>query len=191
MKRFDKFVDTFVKRFYVLLFAVLICAGYISFLNAWFGLSMRSIESPNDILNLAKFSGVQSLWLTRWLTMTLNTPWQPIRLAMGFMSTLRLEQWILIIGGGLIMFSKTMSNEHKLVHKAGKFLIMLLCVQLVTVIYSIANAMWSSTGLEAALSLQLGGWVLMIGGTIGLLFSLILFVSSLIFGYVPLFIDNN
>jgi hypothetical protein len=191
MKRFDKFVDTFVKRFYVLLFAVLICAGYVSFLNAWFGISMRSIESPNDILNLAKFSGVQSLWLTRWLTMTLNTPWQPLRLAMGFLSTLRVEQWILIIGGGLIMFSKTMSHEHRRIHQAGKFLIMLLSVQLVAVIYSIANAMWSSTGLEAALSLQLGGWVLLIGGTIGLLFSLILFVSSLIFGYIPLFIDNN
>lgn len=191
MKRFDKFVDTFVKRFYVLLFAVLICAGYISFLNAWFGISMRSIESPNDILNLTKFSGVQSLWLTRWLTMTLNTPWQPIRLAMGFLSTLRVEQWVLIMGGGLIMFSKTMSNDHRRIHQSGKFLIMLLSVQLVAVIYSIANAMWSSTGLEAALSLQFGGWVLLIGGTIGLLFSLILFVSALMFGYIPLFIDNN
>ena len=191
MKRFDKFVDTFVKRFYVLLFAVLICVGYVSFLNAWFGITLRSIESPNDILNLAKFSSVQSLWLTRWLTMTLNTPWQPLRLAMGFLSTLRLEQWILIIGGGLIMFSKSMSQEHRRVHQMAKVLFMLLCVQLVAVIYSIANAMWSSTGLEAALSLQVGGWALLIGGTVGLIFSLILLVASLIFGYIPLFIDNN
>lgn len=191
MKRLDTFVDTFVKRFYVMLFAVLICAGYVSFLNAWFGISMRAIESPNDILNLAKFSGVQSLWLTRWLTMTLNTPWQPLRLAIGFLSTLRIEQWILILGGGLIMFSKTMSQEHKRVHQSAKILIMLLCVQLVAVIYSIANAMWSSTGLEAAISLQVGGWVLLIGGTVGLLCSLILLVASLIFGYIPLFIDNN
>ena len=191
MKQFDKFVDTFVKRFYVLLFAVLICVGYVSFFNAWFGITLRSIESPNDILNLAKFSSVQSLWLTRWLTMTLNTPWQPLRLAMGFLSTLRLEQWILIIGGGLIMFSKSMSQEHRRVHQMAKVLFMLLCVQLVAVIYSIANAMWSSTGLEAALSLQVGGWALLIGGTVGLLFSLILLVASLIFGYIPLFIDNN
>ncbi|MDP3304479.1 MAG: hypothetical protein Q8S15_00160 [Erysipelotrichaceae bacterium] len=191
MKRFDKFVDTFVKRFYILLFAVLICVGYVSFLNAWFGISMLSIESPNDILNLATFSGVQSLWLTRWLTMTLNTPWQPLRLAMGFLSTLRVEQWILILGGGIIMFSKTMNQEHKRIHQAAKVLIMLLCVQLVAVIYSIANALWSSTGLEAALSLQVGGWVLLIGGTVGLLFSLMLLVASLIFGYIPLFIDNN
>jgi hypothetical protein len=191
MRRLDKLFDTFVKRFYGLLFAVLICTGYVSFLNAWFGLTMRSIESPNDILNLAKFSGVQALWLTRWLTMTLNTPWQPLRLALGFFSTLRLEQWVLILGGGLLMFSKTMSSDHKRIHQASKFLIMLLTVVLVASIYSIANAMWSSTGLEAALSLQLGGWVLLIGGTIGLVFSLILFAISLIFGYLPLFNENN
>lgn len=191
MKRFDKFVDTFEKRFYMVLFAFLICAGYVSFLNAWFGISMRSIDSPNDILNLAKFSGVQSLWLTRWLTMTLNTPWQPARLAAGFLSTLRVEQWVLIFGGGLLLFSKTMNIEHKRIHQAVKFLIMLLTVQLVAVIYSIANAMWSSTGLEAALSLQFGGWVLLIGGSVGLLFSLILFIVSLIFGYLPLFIDDK
>jgi hypothetical protein len=191
MRRFDKLVDTFVKRFYVLLFAVLICAGYISFLNAWLGITMRSIQSPNDILNLTKFSAVNSVWLTRWLTMTLNTPWQPYRLAIGFISTLKIEQWILIFGGGLIMFSKTMSHDHRKIHLAAKFLIMILTVQLVAVIYSIANAMWSSTGLEAALSLQLGGWVLLIGGTFGLMLSLILLLSSLIFGYLPLFIDNK
>jgi hypothetical protein len=191
MRRLDKFFDTFVKRFYVLLFAVLICAGYVSFFNAWFGLAMRSIESPNDILNLVNFSGAQTLWLTRWLTMTLNTPWQPLRLALGFFSTLRLEQWVLILGGGLIMFSKTMNSEHKRIHQASKFLIMLLTVVLVAAIYSIANAMWSSTGLEAALSLQLGGWVLLIGGTIGLIFSLGLFAVSLVFGYLPLLNDNN
>jgi hypothetical protein len=152
---------------------------------------MRSIESPNDILNLTSFSGVQMLWLTRWLTMTLNTPWQPLRLAMGFLSTLRIEQWVLVFGGGLVMFSKTLSDEHKRIHQAAKFLIMILAVQLAAAIYSIANAMWSSTGLEAALSLQLGGWVLLVGGVIALLFSLVLFVISLIFGYLPLFIDSN
>lgn len=152
---------------------------------------MRSIESPNDMLNLAKFSGVQWLWLTRWLTMTLNTPWQPLRLAVGFLSTLRVEQWILVFGGGLIMFSRVLNDEHKKIHKAAKILIMLLAVQLVAVVYSIANAMWSSTGLEAALSLQLGGWVLLIGGTAGLIFSLVLLIVSLVFGYLPLFIDSN
>lgn len=191
MRRLDKFVDTFVKRFYVVLFAVLLCAGYISFFNAWLGVTMRSIESPNDILNLTKFSAVEHVWLTRWLTMTLNTPWQPTRLALGFLSTLKIEQWVLIFGGGLLMFSKTMSNEHKKIHLATKFLIMILTVQLVAVIYSIANAMWSSTGLEAALSLQLGGWILLIGGTFGLIISLVLIMSAVIFGYLPLFIDNN
>lgn len=191
MKRIDLLVNTFEKRFYVLLFAVLICAGYVSFLNAWFGLTMRSIESPNDILNLAQFSGVSSLWLTRWLTMTLNTPWQPLRLAVGFLFTLRVEQLVLIFGGGLIVFSTTMSVPHKRFHQAAKFLIMLLTVQLVAVIYSIANAMWSSTGLEAALSLQLGGWILLVGGTLGLIVSLLLLMSALIFGYLPLFIDNG
>ena len=191
MRRIDRFVDSFYKRFYVLLFAVLICAGYVTFLNAWFGLTMRSIESPNDILTLAQFSGVSSLWLTRWLTMTLNTPWQPARLAMGFLSTLRIEQWVLMFGGGLIMFSKTMSDQHKKIHLAAKILIMFLAVQLVAIIYSIANAMWSSTGLEAALSLQLGGWILLIGGTLGLLFSLLLLAVSVIFGYMPLLIDND
>jgi len=116
MRRIDKLVDTFTKRFYVLLFAVLICSGYVSFLNAWLGISMRAIESPNDILNLTSFAGVQLLWLTRWLTMTLNTPWQPVRLAMGFISTLRVEQWVLVFGGGLIMFSKTLNQQHKRIH---------------------------------------------------------------------------
>jgi hypothetical protein len=191
MKKIDRFFDTFTKRFYILLFTILICAGYVSFLNAWFGISMRSIESPNDILNLTSFSGVQMLWLTRWLTMTLNTPWQPLRLAMGFLSTMHTEQWVLVFGGGLIMFSKTLSNEHKRIHQAAKILITIMAVQLAAAIYSIANAMWSSTGLEAAISLQLGGWVLLVGGVIALLFSLVLFVISLIFGYLPLFIDNN
>ena len=191
MKRIDKLVDTFMKRYYVLLLIVLICSGYVSFLNAWFGMSMYSIESPNEILNLAKFSGVQSLWLTRWLTMTLNTPWQPLRLAIGFLNTLNVEQWVLIFGGGLIMFSKTLNYEHKRIHQAAKVLIMMLTVQLVIVVYSIANAMWSSTGLEAALSLQLGGWVLLIGGTAGLIFSLVLFISSMVFGYLPLLIDSD
>lgn len=191
MKRIDKLVDTFTKRFYVLLFAVLICSGYVSFLNAWLGISMRAIESPNDILNLTSFAGVQLLWLTRWLTMTLNTPWQPVRLAMGFISTLRVEQWVLVFGGGLIMFSKTLDLQHKRIHQSAKILIMLLAVQLAAAIYSIANAMWSSTGLEAALSLQLGGWVLFIGGVFGLLFSLVLFIVSMIFAYLPLFIDNK
>ncbi len=191
MRRIDKLVDTFTKRFYVLLFAVLICSGYVSFLNAWLGISMRAIESPNDILNLTSFAGVQLLWLTRWLTMTLNTPWQPVRLAMGFISTLRVEQWVLVFGGGLIMFSKTLNQQHKRIHQSAKILIMLLTVQLAAAIYSIANAMWSSTGLEAALSLQLGGWVLFVGGVSGLLFSLVLFIVSMIFGYLPLFIDNK
>lgn len=191
MRRIDKLVDTFTKRFYVLLFAVLICSGYVSFLNAWLGISMRAIESPNDILNLTSFAGVQLLWLTRWLTMTLNTPWQPVRLAMGFISTLRVEQWVLVFGGGLIMFSKTLNQQHKRIHQSAKILIMFLAVQLVAAIYSIANAMWSSTGLEAALSLQLGGWVLFIGGVFGLLFSLVLFIVSMIFAYLPLFIDNK
>jgi hypothetical protein len=31
MRRLDKLFDTFTKRFYMLLFAVLICAGYVSF----------------------------------------------------------------------------------------------------------------------------------------------------------------
>jgi hypothetical protein len=191
MRRIDRFFDTFLKRFYVLLIAVLICAGYVSFLNAWLGLTMRSIESPNDILTLTQFSGVSSLWLTRWLTMTLNTPWQPARLAMGFLSTLRIEQWVLIIGGGLIMFSKTISDQHRKIHLAAKVLIMFLVVQLAAVIYSIANAMWSSTGLEAALSLQAGGWILLVGGTLGLLLSLLILVVSVIFGYMPLLIDND
>jgi len=191
MRRIDKLVDTFTKRFYVLLFTVLICSGYVSFLNAWLGISMRSIKAPNDILNLTSFAGVQLLWLTRWLTMTLNTPWQPMRLAMGFISTLRLEQYVLVFGGGLIMFSKTLDLQHKRIHQSAKILIMLLAVQLAAAIYSIANAMWSSTGLEAALSLQFGGWVLFIGGVFGLLFSLILFIVSMIFAYLPLFIDNK
>ena len=191
MRRIDFLVNTFTKRFYVLLFMVLICSGYVSFLNAWFGISMRSIESPNDILNLTSFAGVQMLWLTRWLTMTLNTPWQPIRLVMGFLSTLRIEQWVLIVGGGLIVFSKTLSNEHKRFHQVAKILIMLLTVQLVIVVYSIANAMWSSTPLEAALSLQLGGWVLLIGGTAGLILSLVLFLTSLVFGYIPLLFNKE
>ncbi|MBV1710303.1 MAG: hypothetical protein KMY54_10670 [Erysipelothrix sp.] len=84
-----------------------------------------------------------------------------------------------------------MNHDHRKIHLAVKFLIMILTVQLGVVIYSIANAMWSSTGLEAAMSLQLGGWVLLIGGTFSLILSLILLLSSLIFGYLPLFIDNN